>query len=51
MHLPHVTDLNNVDFVVVGVPFDTRGTYRVDARFGPETIRNSSILLRPYHLS
>lgn len=49
MRLPYVTDLTGVDFAVVGVPFDTGGTYRVGARFGPAGIRNESVLLRPYN--
>jgi agmatinase len=49
MRLPHVTDLSGVDFAIVGVPFDTGGTYRVGARFGPEGIRKESMLLRPYN--
>ena len=49
MRLPHVTDLHGVDFALVGVPFDTGATYRVGARFGPEGIRQQSVLLRPYH--
>ena len=49
MRLPYVTDLNSVDFAVVGVPFDTGGTFRVGARFGPEGIRSQSMLLRPYN--
>lgn len=49
MRLPQVTDLAGVDFAVVGVPFDTGGTYRVGARFGPEGIRRESVLLRPYN--
>ena len=49
MRLPHVTDLNDVDFAIVGVPFDTGGTYRVGARFGPSGIREHSVLLRPYN--
>jgi len=49
MRLPHVTDLAGVDLAVVGVPFDTGGTYRVGARFGPSGIRQESMLLRPYH--
>lgn len=47
--LPHETGLESVDLAVVGVPFDTGGTYRVGARFGPEAIRSASALLRPYH--
>jgi agmatinase len=49
MRLPHVTDLEGVDFAIVGVPFDTGGTYRVGARFGPSGIRQESMLLRPYN--
>lgn len=49
MRLPHVTDLQGVDLAIVGAPFDTGGTYRVGARFGPAGIRNESLLLRPYN--
>ncbi len=49
MRLPHVTDLTGVDFAIAGVPFDTGGTFRVGARFGPEGIRAQSMLLRPYN--
>ena len=49
MRLPHVTDLSDVYFVIVGVPFDTGGTYRVGARMGPSGIRDQSMLLRPYN--
>jgi agmatinase len=48
--LPHVVDdLANVDAAIVGIPFDTGGTFRVGARFGPEAIRSASALMRPYH--
>jgi len=47
---PNVTgDLEGVDVAIVGIPFDTGGTYRVGARFGPEHIRSASALMRPYH--
>jgi agmatinase len=49
MRLPHVTKLDGVDLAVIGVPFDTGGTYRVGARFGPSGIRQESMLLRPYN--
>lgn len=49
MRLPHVTDLDGVDIVIVGAPFDTGSTFRVGARFGPESIRAQSMLLRPYN--
>jgi agmatinase len=48
--LPHVRDdLRGVDAAVVGIPFDTGGTFRVGARFAPEAVRSASALLRPYN--
>lgn len=38
-----------MDFVVTGVPFDTGQSFRTGARFGPEAIRDFSVLLRPYN--
>jgi len=49
MRLPNVRDLENADALVVGAPFDTGGTFRVGARFGPESIRSASHLLRRYN--
>jgi agmatinase len=49
MRAPHVTDLRGVDAAVYGIPFDTATSYRTGARFGPEAIRSSSALIRPYH--
>lgn len=49
MRLPHITDFQDVDFLIAGVPFDTGGTFRVGARFGPSGVRENSLLLRPYN--
>ena len=49
MRLPHTTNLENVDFLIAGIPFDTGATFRVGARFGPSGIRENSLLLRPYN--
>ena len=49
MRLPHEANLKDIDFTIVGVPFDTGGTFRVGARFGPSGIRDNSLLLRPYN--
>jgi len=49
MRLPHVQTTEDVDFAVLGIPFDTGGTYRVGARFGPEAIRRGSTMLRPFN--
>ena len=49
MRLPHVKTTEGIDFVIVGVPFDTGASYRVGARFGPEAIRSASVLLRHHN--
>src|SRR5438309_807945 len=49
MRAPHVTNLEGVDAVVYGIPFDTATSYRTGPRFGPEAIRSASALLRPYN--
>ncbi|MFQ6016072.1 MAG: agmatinase [Anaerolineae bacterium] len=49
MRLPHVQSTEDVDFAIMGLPFDTGATFKVGARFGPEGIRSASALLRPYH--
>ncbi len=46
MRLPHVRDLAGADFAIIGIPFDTGGTYRVGARFGPEGIFEGETTLR-----
>jgi agmatinase len=47
MRLPHVQDLEQVDFAVMGVPFDTGSSLLVGSRFGPEAIRSASVILKP----
>jgi agmatinase len=49
MRLPHRESLDDVDAVVLGVPTDSAVSYRSGARFGPEAIRSSSVLLRDYN--
>ena len=49
MRLPNVQDLENADAAIVGAPFDTGGTFRIGARFGPESIRSVSHLLRRFN--
>jgi agmatinase len=50
MRLPFVEQLDeHMDFVITGIPFDTGQSFRTGARFGPEAIRDFSILLRPYN--
>jgi agmatinase len=47
--LPLVRDLEDVDLAVVGVPFDTGVTYRAGGRFGPNAVRATSVMLRPFN--
>ena len=49
MRLPHLETTEDIDFAVVGVPFDTGASYRVGARFGLEAIRGGSALLRHHN--
>lgn len=51
MRLPIITDLDQLDVAVVGVPFDIGTSNRPGARFGPRGIRNESVLLRPYNMA
>jgi len=48
-HLPQINEVANIDVAIVGVPFDTGVSYRPGARFGPNHVRESSRLLRPYN--
>ena len=47
--LPRLADLPGADIAVLGVPFDGGVSYRPGARFGPNHVRQSSRLLRPYN--
>lgn len=50
MRMQNVKTLKDVDFLVVGIPFDTCATYRAGARFGPASIREmSSLAAKPYN--
>lgn len=50
MRMRHVKALEDVDFAVVGIPFDTCASYRAGTRFGPTSIREmSSLAAKPYN--
>lgn len=49
MRLPNVKTIEDVDYVVIGIPFDTGTTYRTGARFGPSAIRAASSIIKPYN--
>ncbi|WP_020008567.1 agmatinase [Salinicoccus albus] len=48
MRLEHV-HTTDIDFAVLGVPFDTAASNRTGQRYGPQHIRDFSVLLRPYN--
>ncbi len=49
MRLPHLKTTQDVDFAVVGVPFDTSCSYRVGARFAPAALREASVFFKNYN--
>lgn len=49
MKIPFVTNMEQVDIAIVGIPFDSCATYRVGSRFGPSAIRDISSLVKPYN--
>lgn len=50
MRLPNVRTEENIDYAVIGVPFDTGVTYRPGQRFAPSAIRDISSLIKPYNV-
>lgn len=50
MRLPNIKTTKDIDYAIVGVPFDTATTYRPGARFGPASIRDISSLIKPYNI-
>lgn len=49
MRLPLENSLEDVDFLIMGVPFDTAASNRTGQRYGAQSIRDFSVLLRPYN--
>jgi len=47
--VPHTTDVQGADAVILGVPYDGSTSYRAGARFGPRAIREQSMLLWGYN--
>jgi len=48
--LPHLDEIADaeIDLAILGIPFDGLVTFRPGARFGPNAIRQSSVLCRGY---
>lgn len=51
MRLPYVKTTEDIDFAVIGIPFDTGCCYKNGARFGPTAIREASTLMRNYSMN
>lgn len=50
MRMKYGRNLENLDFTIVGIPFDSGASYRVGTRFGPAAIRDMSCLAaKPYN--
>ncbi|MGV3103974.1 agmatinase [Rothia sp. 32237D007AR] len=47
--LPRLDEVKKADIVVAGMPWDSGVSYRPGARFGPNHVRESSRLLRPFN--
>jgi agmatinase len=49
MRLPHISDPEELDIALLGIPFDGGTTYRSGTRFGPRAVREQSVLIRPWN--
>jgi agmatinase len=47
--LPMRSQVERADVAVLGAPFDGATTFRPGARYGPQAIREASLLLRPHN--
>jgi agmatinase len=49
MRLPHITQPEELEVALIGVPFDGGTTYRPGPRFGPRHVRTQSAIIRPWN--
>ena len=49
MRLPHITQPEELEVALIGVPFDGGTTYRPGPRFGPRHVRVQSAIIRPWN--
>lgn len=47
MRMERIENLEGLDFAIVGIPFDTASSFRSGSRFGPNGIRNISVMMKP----
>lgn len=51
MRLPQAQSAENLDFGIIGIPFDTAASFRPGARFGPNGVRNISAMIKPNNVA
>ena len=49
MRMDRKDSAQGLDFAIYGIPFDTAASYRTGARFGPQAIRNISVMMKTNH--
>jgi agmatinase len=49
LRLPHITQPEELEIAIIGVPFDGATTYRPGPRFGPRHVRAQSAIIRPWN--
>ena len=49
MRLPNITQPEELEVALIGVPFDGGTTYRPGPRFGPRNVRVQSAIIRPWN--
>jgi guanidinopropionase len=49
LRLPNITQPEELDIALIGVPFDGGTTYRPGPRFGPRHVRVQSAIIRPWN--
>jgi agmatinase len=49
MRLPNITQPDELDIAIIGIPFDGGTTYRPGPRFGPRNVRVQSAIIRPWN--
>ena len=49
LRLPHITQPEELEIAIIGVPFDGGTTYRPGPRFGPRHVRAQSAIIRPWN--
>lgn len=47
MRMERRPSADGLDFAIYGIPFDTGSSYRSGSRFGPQGIRNISVMMKP----